>query len=293
MQTPRGFFDSLIFINTGTMIYREPNNDPIFHATHVIEDPDVGNYYTRWDRKHSMLGCVDLNKWRIPSISSNWYDLNLQDSNGKDFNWEWLKKVHPRTRGGMRLLIESLATSTMAQNIEHRESEGLAASKLFQGGSSLPLAKDQWKVEVRQLFETTLARIQINVQNVVRGGPLKYGGADRRDEWCGGYCSIGELPWEQQRKELCDQTHLFKSQGWQNVHVAASAWILSVAALVLTLAIPSDDDRLLVEEIGPRLRDFWMFLRHKANTCHRLCNTWAWTARIWISYYVRKLKKQI
>jgi hypothetical protein len=41
---------------------------------------------------------------------------------------------------------------------------------------SIPLAVDQWKVEARALFETSLARIQIDLKDHVRGAAANVNG---------------------------------------------------------------------------------------------------------------------
>ena len=80
---------------------------------------------------------------------------------------------------------------------------------LVRGWESLPLAKEQWKVEARQLFETSLARIQIDARNIAQGTAASYPGLQKLDA----------------DPAVCDDTFLFLSQGWQNVNVTGSIWI--------------------------------------------------------------------
>ena len=68
--------------------------------------------------------------------------------------------------------------------------------------------------------------MHIDVRDIALGTGAKYGGqrnAERRDV-------------------ICDQTFLFKSQGWQNVHVAGSAWTIVDSMMIILLAVPVDDD---------------------------------------------------
>jgi len=92
---------------------------------------------------------------------------------------------------------------------------------------SLPLAKEQWKAEAQQLFETSLARIQIDARNIAQGTAASYPGLQKLEA----------------DPAVCYQTFLFLSQGWQNVNVTGSIWIVVLAIVFVVLAIPLTDDR--------------------------------------------------
>lgn len=98
--------------------------------------------------------------------------------------------------------------------------------------SGLPL--DQWKIEVRQRFEASLAQIQFQVLKIVRGAP------------------DGELPYQWNRdydgippayRGLCSMGK-FNSVGWRNV----SAWglfaLLAFAAGVSLASVRTEEDEL-------------------------------------------------
>ncbi|KAL8856961.1 MAG: hypothetical protein Q9178_006456 [Gyalolechia marmorata] len=122
---------------------------------------------------------------------------------------------------------------------------GLAAAKILEAGYSHKIAEDQWKKEARQLFETSLTRIQISARDFALGVGAKYG--------------LQRI--EQGRKELCDRTFLFKSQGWQNVHVAGSAWVVLWSVVVVLMAVPLDDERLLIEPVWQALHPLFEFIK--------------------------------
>ena len=52
---------------------------------------------------------------------------------------------------------------------------GLAAAEILEAGYSYGIAKVQWKEEARQLFQTSLTRIQINARNIAQGTASRYG----------------------------------------------------------------------------------------------------------------------
>lgn len=108
----------------------------------------------------------------------------------------------------------------------------LAAQKLVHGWQSLPLAKEQWKVEARQLFETSPARIQIQARNVAFGAGARYPG-------------LLKLP--STEPELCHGTFMFESQRWQNINVTGSVWVLVCSLIFLLLAVPIPEERLAVQ----------------------------------------------
>lgn len=239
-MVPRnGSTASIFFVNSQNILYEGKSYDLIFPATEPYDlGKGIGVNYRRPYRQATILGCVDRNRWRVPSISSEWYDLDGADWKGDYFNPDWFQKAHPRAPGLVRLTLKALQDSCMAMSIQRRGGLGLAASNLLENGHSRPLPEGQWKVEAKRFFDTSLTRIQINLRDVALGAQAKYGANKSSSN----------------NAELCQGTFIFTSQGWQNVQVSGSAWILVVSLLVLLLAIPLDDDRLLVELLLPPAR---------------------------------------
>jgi hypothetical protein len=73
-------------------------------------------------------------------------------------------------------LSRALAFSTACGSIQYTGAEALDAQSKLSHMQSLPLAKRQWVVESEKLFKTSLARIQLNVFNLVHGTASKYDG---------------------------------------------------------------------------------------------------------------------
>jgi len=213
----------LIFIHPQKISYLAPSDDPIFPANTKSYINPSGEPRWRYTGPHaSVLACLDTTVWREPSGSIDWKPYLLEPN-------FVIKDAH--TRGGFLLMVFTLLWSNIFNTINYRLGSGLAAQKLVRGWESLPLAKEQWKVEAKQLFETSLARIQIDARNIAQGTAASYPGLQKLDV----------------DPAVCDDTFLFMSQGWQNVNVTGSIWIGVFAFIFVVLAIPFYDGRLLVQ----------------------------------------------
>lgn len=217
-----------MFIHPQKISYLTQSDDPIFPANtkFYINSSDEPRW--RYTGQHaSVLACVDTTIWRDPSSFGDWKPYLPEPT----FD---IRDAH--TRGGFLLMVFALLWSNISDTINYRLGNGLAAQKLVRGWESLPLAKEQWKVEARQLFETSLARIQVDARNIAQGTAASYPGLQKLDA----------------DPAICDDTFLFMSQGWQNVNVTGSIWILVLSFVFVVLALPLNDpdDRLFVQWLG-------------------------------------------
>lgn len=214
-----------MFIHPQKISYLAPSDDPIFPANtkFYINSSDEPRW--RYTGQHaSVLACVDTTVWRDPSSSIDWKPYPPEPT-------FVIKDAH--TLGGFLFMVYTLLWSNIFDTINYRLGNGLAAQKLVRGWQSLPLAKEQWKVEAQQLFETSLTRIQIDARNIAQGTAASYPGLRKLEV----------------EPAVCDGTFLFVSRGWQNVNVTGSFWIgvLSIIFMVLAFPLNDPDDRLLVQ----------------------------------------------
>ena len=152
MTPPKGSSLTLMFIHPQKISYLAQSDDPIFPANtkFYINSSDEPRW--RYTGQHaSVLACVDTTVWRDPSSFGDWKPYLPEPT----FD---IRDAH--TRGGFLLMVFALLWSNIYDTINYRLGNGLAAQTPVRGWESLPLAKEQWKVEARQLFETSLARIQ-------------------------------------------------------------------------------------------------------------------------------------
>lgn len=102
--------------------------------------------------------------------------------------------------------------------------------------TSLPLDADQRKVEVRALFETSLARIQIDLRDHMQGAKNEIGFANHIDSAFMDMCASYKLP----------------KVGWRNVNVwpFRTLLLLVVCVYLLSFETPwSEEPQLIVEAL--------------------------------------------
>lgn len=105
--------------------------------------------------------------------------------------------------------------------------------------SGLPL--DQWKIEARQRFETSLAQIQFQVLNIVRGAP--------DDEPPDQYVDFDGIP--PAYRGLCNMGK-FRSVGWRNVSVWGLFALLAFVVGVSLASVRTEEEELWLL-VGARL----------------------------------------
>ena len=174
-----------------------------------------------------MLACADQTSWRDPRAGPAWNTI-LTNSPSVDLN-------NTRFTGGIWLFWFSIRNSIIFQSISQRLGNALDASERLSGFTSLPLSPEQWKVEAKKLFETSLARAQIDARNIARGVMAEYPG----------YVKANNTP-----PEMCQGTYLFISQGWTNVNSVISMLIVIPSVTFVILAFPSfTEDEIVLEQL--------------------------------------------
>jgi hypothetical protein len=220
---------TLVIVSNVGIKYPQRREDPIFPAETTYDN----NWYynTRWHG--GVLGCLDRKSICSPdgqcAALSTWGGINFSDNE------------HARV---ISYLYWSLLLSSMGSSIGYRKAEGLDANSKVVGDSSLPLDAEQWKVEVLQLFQTSLARIQIYARSIARGNPdiPIYGRLNVMDT----------LP---RLRGLCNM-YKFKSTGWRNINVVGflSAIVLGLIFIFLGRTT-EEEEKLRIEGYYIRLRD--------------------------------------
>ena len=64
------------------------------------------------------------------------------------------------------------------------------------------------------------------------------------------------------------------------MHVAGSAWVVLWSLVVVLMAVPLDDERLLVEPVWQALYTFSEFTKDIFLKCYHKVNRWAWDIRL-------------
>jgi hypothetical protein len=217
----------------------------------------------------SVMACMD--RTTICNPNNECFDLDaLESSRSADYD------KHDEKAKLLMYLYYTLLPSTIFSSLSFRQENALRATSMLSGAFSLTLDKEQWKVEARQLFETSLARIQITARDIARGNPATpdYGKINM----------IDSNPW---LKSLCDM-YIFNPRGWSNLSVVTlfSVFVAGIIFVILGQTT-KDGKKLKIEGYYRALRDFhWREgfvhgLRGGVNGCKKLVSWIPRTAKAW------------
>jgi hypothetical protein len=122
---------------------------------------------------------------------------------------------------GYYMLDMALTRSNICNSILLLGGSALDAQSKMQANLSvplsLPLAPEQWKVEVRSLFKASLARIQIDLRDYMRGAAANEVGFENHTD--SGYT------------EMCG-AYKFRTVGWRNIN-AWAFWLLIILIVIV------------------------------------------------------------
>jgi hypothetical protein len=218
---------TIIVVSNMGIGYPQKRNDPIFPAETTFDN----KWYYNTRGHGGVLGCIDRTY------------ICLQDEQCAPIRtWEAVLGSYDERAQPLIYLYLSALRSNAGASLDYRRAEGLdAASKLAgEGDLSLALDTEQWKVEVTQLFQTSLARIQIEARNIARGNPntpTSY--------------SINLMETLPNLLELCNM-YKFKTIGWRNISVSGFLGAIIAGLMVLflgrTTGSEENEDELRIEE---------------------------------------------
>ncbi|KAH7416802.1 hypothetical protein BKA64DRAFT_277695 [Cadophora sp. MPI-SDFR-AT-0126] len=210
---------TLIFISSHSLLHRERRNDPVFPAQQKLQfspeysGPDL--FYNNSTRA-GVLGCTD--QYHICRTKSGpcWNNENVSQI----FDDPAIK-TSTESQNVVRLLVLALDYSSTCGSIQFRGTGALDAQKKIADKESLPLAYRQWEVEAESMFRTSLARMQLNVFDVVRGSASSFRGY--RDS----------LPAE--HRGLCTMIKI-KGSGIKNINFYALLGTILAVAMVWAIS---------------------------------------------------------
>ncbi|KAL8648976.1 MAG: hypothetical protein Q9210_004675 [Variospora velana] len=184
------------------------------------------DYYANLGDYARPFACVDFTGWRDRDQGLEWHPI-LQKP---------LWKTVAKPPGALWLLYTSLLNSHTYQSISALRGLRLDAASKISKSTSGPLDKEQWKVEARQLFETSLARINVEARNIATGVYTKYDDALKMH----------------MDKSMCDRTYLYRVQGWESVNALWFLVALVPTCFIIISAWPIETDGeeiLLIERL--------------------------------------------
>lgn len=245
----------IILISNAGIQYPEASYDPIFLANATIR----GEWFIQGTFQTGVLAC--LSRDLICRSDTKPYKCLLPDESPPD-------SLPDGSHSAPWTMLQWSTILGLDTQLDYLGAENLDAQSMLMGTLSAPLLKDQWKHEVRQMFDAVLAHTQIQARNLARGIPgqpppglRNFWGADNSTGFCTQY--------------------KFHAVGWKNISVS---WFLGEffgAILLCILGLTDDQRELRVENLwksilaglskvcsyGPKIRGWlsmpfvWIFRR--------------------------------
>lgn len=158
---------TLLFIAGNSVLYREPNGDPIFGANYPLNS-STGQFWVA-DRYVNVLGCIE--KYRVCNVVNN----KCTEKAGLAL----LEKILKKDTDGLELstlqstiasrMILALQVSSVYYATFTRLAAALRATDSLQGLWQVGLPETQWQREAASLFDNGLARLQQKTQEYATG----------------------------------------------------------------------------------------------------------------------------
>jgi len=179
----------------------------------------------------SVLGCTEFASVYIPSLNQ-FFDV------WDPHSLPYLEALSGPGIEEAYLLISALSSSDFASILSTKHGQLLKANELITGTRlSQALASDQWKLEVRRLFDMALLRTKFELLAVVRGTRASYPDY------------VDTLP--NHMRGVCGKV-IFEARGFVN---------LSLVGLLCAIFIPGAVALLVGVEIRDEMLGLWMLKR--------------------------------
>ncbi|KAH8648219.1 hypothetical protein BGZ60DRAFT_553057 [Tricladium varicosporioides] len=158
---------TLIFISSHSVLYPHTRNDPIFPAQSIARFPpgyEGPIKYFHNSTQARVLGCVD--QFLICKSTSGpcWSNANMTNIPEAPQD-----RTATEEENVVKLLLLALEFSSACGSTQFRGVEALDAQSRLAHMQSQNLNSNQWHVEVEKFFQSSLARIQLNAYDIVRG----------------------------------------------------------------------------------------------------------------------------
>jgi hypothetical protein len=191
----------------------------------------------------TVLGCVDSAEIRHPDTGQIWIPRNFTSWRSNSTEWQALPM------NNMFLLLGlALDNSNTWNAINYGVRLDAERKIVYPGGTSLPLAREQWKVEARKMFAISLALAQGRVYDIARGTDIDVPGVQNT--------------FEAANQPICDMVKI-PTIGWTNISLFWIVFLPTVAFLLWFTSIKVDKKLIIVwaysEAIEPGFR--WLFIK--------------------------------
>ncbi|KAK6209034.1 hypothetical protein LQW54_006634 [Pestalotiopsis sp. IQ-011] len=237
---PLDSYMTAIFISPCRIVYNGRCEDPLFLATDDLGDFGLPNKYYREDPRARVLIAID----EMEVCREKDVDCFPPYESNPDFGIEY------------EFVRTALRRTSSFQSIQSRLGQGLVAAESISDFESRQLDKEQWIIESKALFNTSLARLQFNILDMAAGNHPTGAAA-------GGFESAYENStpaWARQKMtSMCDNYKFNMSGPYTNIN-SLTFLILLVPILLFAFSRnmdkPSDTD-----EVPPLEGDWKVFDR--------------------------------
>jgi hypothetical protein len=215
-----------MFISSHSILYPQPRLDPIFPAQSRAKFPlgyTGSPKYFHNSTRATVLGCVDQYLICKDTSGPCWANGNITSIPQTPKN-----RTSTVEENVIELLFLALKFSSACGSIQFRGVEALDAQSKIAHMKSQHLASKQWEVEVEKFFQTSLARIQLNAYDIVRGTAAAFG--DYHDILPARYRGICNLV-------------AIRTVGWKNLNVMGLVGTIFAVALVWIISWKVKDQK--------------------------------------------------
>jgi hypothetical protein len=212
-----------LFIRPRGFGYSIPSDDPIFPADAVAED---GLKFYNSLPHATVFGCVDTAEIRHPETFQRWIPRNFTSWRTPSPEWQ----ANPLNNQFL-LLGLGLDVSNTWNAINYGVRLDAERKIIQPGATSVPLAREQWKVESRRFFEISLALLQGKIYDIARGTYLVVPGV--------------QSTFEDVNQPICRMIKI-PTTGWTNISLFWLATLPTFAFLLWFTSIEVSDKMILV-----------------------------------------------
>ncbi|KAH6659102.1 hypothetical protein BKA67DRAFT_6128 [Truncatella angustata] len=236
LARPSHTYMTAMFISPCRIIYSGRCEDPIFLATDELqEDGWPPHRFYNQDPRARVLIAID----QMEVCPHGESDCHFPDEEYPEFGVEY------------EITRTALRRSSSFRSIEYRLGSALVATESISDFESRQLDKEQWIIESKALFNTSLARLQFNALDIAMGdrpvGNAAAGYADAYEDTTPSWA----------RGRMCGKYKFHLSRGYTNIHVAHIFILLVPVSLYI---LSRETKRDLGDSPRPFLDEDWLLV---------------------------------
>lgn len=191
----------------------QESTDPIFPARESRNIPGQQDpLFYNADRKATVLACADTTELCSPDGKACWNMNGVVPEGVSSPPSYWLMKW-------------SLENSDTYNSVQWRLGNALLAQEMISQSTSRPLARNQWQLEAKQMFATSLARIQYDTRKIALGVDSDH------PQY------VEETP-DEARDRLCG-IYKFKTPKYNNINLKAFIGLILLSFAIFVLSLPA------------------------------------------------------